>query len=71
MRIYSNVYNYAIYLIQQDVPEIFQVVLDELNDNSPKNYNLHKNDNLHKKQFRNVFFQRAIFEMHFLREQFT
>ena len=39
MRIYSNVYNYAIYLIQQDVPEIFQVVLDEVNDN------IHKNDN--------------------------
>ena len=51
MRIYSNVYNNAIYLIQHDVPEIFQVVLDELNDNLPKNYNLHKNDNLHKKQF--------------------
>ena len=29
MRIYTNVYNYAIYLIQQDVPEIVQVVLDE------------------------------------------
>ena len=29
MRIYSNVYNYVIYLIQQDVPEIFQVVLGE------------------------------------------